>query len=132
MQKLKNTQKLKYKEIVKTYIYIYIYGIYKESIRNIHKYVWILLIYSLLYIFPKYVPYIFPCVFLNLTRRNADDHVRVSASMVVLDRVPLKQRHNRENCFRICVGYDSLEIWISCANVLAQCFKVLLEVLWAK
>ena len=33
-----------------------------------HKYLWILLIFSLYipYIFPKYVPYIFLCVFLNL------------------------------------------------------------------
>ena len=38
--------------------------------------------------FPEYVPYIYLCAFLNLMRRNAEDHVRVSASIVVLDRVP--------------------------------------------
>ena len=98
------------------YIYIYIYGIYKEYIRNIHchKYLWYkiirntdpmgrppkaaaplgrrrrrrlcvcdyfifyiidiygyisytFLIYSIYaYMFPRYVPCIFPCVFLNL------------------------------------------------------------------
>ena len=93
LHKLRNTQG----EIYGTYLGS-IYGIYKEYIRKInrylwctmirntgaafggrpigsvfpiilyHKYLWIFLIHSLYipYIFPKYVPCIFPCVFLNL------------------------------------------------------------------
>ena len=37
-------------------------------IISLHKYLWIFLIYSLCipYLFLKYVPYLCPCVFLNL------------------------------------------------------------------
>ena len=38
-------------------------------IISYHKYLWIFLIYSI-YIFPKYVPYILLCVFLNLSSQQ--------------------------------------------------------------
>ena len=82
LHKLRNTQG----KIHGTYLGN-IYGIYKECITNISRYLWykiirntgaafggrpigsvILFLYSLYipYIFPSYVKYVFPCVFLNL------------------------------------------------------------------
>ena len=54
------------------YIYIYIYSIY---------------IYIYIYIFPSYVPYIFPCVFLNLWSQEKTSPYRKTTFLLLFFQI---------------------------------------------